>query len=130
MTCDAGKVAGAISSLVSRLNQEQESGGRKLSDKEALVLRLNSQYPNDVGVLSAFFLNQVWGGLDGGVVVVDCVVVLNLFSVVASLYVFTCATLLRIPTHPKQHRLLTHHTHPAHTTKHPPHHPLIIIRCG
>jgi hypothetical protein len=58
MTCDGGKVSGAISSLVQRLTQESE-GGRKLSDKEQLVLRLNQQYPNDVGVLSAFFLNQV-----------------------------------------------------------------------
>lgn len=65
MTCDADKVSGAISSLVQRLNQEAE-GGRQLTDKEQLVLRLNTQYPNDVGVLSAFFLNQVswdgWGG--------------------------------------------------------------------
>lgn len=58
MTCDADKVSGAISSLVQRLSQESE-GGRKLSEKEQLVLRLNTQYPNDVGVLSAFFLNQV-----------------------------------------------------------------------
>lgn len=62
MTAESDKVSGAISSLVARLNQEAE-GGRALSDKERLVLRLNSQYPNDVGVLSAFFLNQVgrWG---------------------------------------------------------------------
>jgi hypothetical protein len=33
--------------------------GGKLSPKEALVLRLNAQYPGDVGVLSAFFLNLV-----------------------------------------------------------------------
>lgn len=58
MTAESDKVSGAISSLVARLNQEQERG-RTLSDKERLVLRLNSQYPNDVGVLSAFFLNQV-----------------------------------------------------------------------
>ncbi|WIA28896.1 hypothetical protein OEZ86_011420 [Tetradesmus obliquus] len=57
MTCDAEKVAGAIDTLVQRLNQE--AAGRALSEKEALVLRLNQQYPNDVGVLSAFFLNQV-----------------------------------------------------------------------
>lgn len=61
MTAESDKVSGAISSLVARLNQEAE-GGRALSDKERLVLRLNSQYPSDVGVLSAFFLNQVWGG--------------------------------------------------------------------
>jgi mannose-6-phosphate isomerase len=58
MTCDAEKVAGAIDTLVQRLNQEA-AGGRALTEKEALVLRLNTQYPNDVGVLSAFFLNQV-----------------------------------------------------------------------
>jgi hypothetical protein len=58
MTCDAEKVAGAIDTLVQRLSQEA-AGGRQLSDKESLVLRLNQQYPNDVGVLSAFFLNQV-----------------------------------------------------------------------
>lgn len=58
MTCDAAKVAGAISSLMARLNQEAQ-GDRQLSDKEQLVLRLNTQYPSDVGVLSAFFLNQV-----------------------------------------------------------------------
>lgn len=58
MTCAGDKVSAAINSLVQRLNQEAE-GGRTLSDKEQLVLRLNQQYPNDVGVLSAFFLNLV-----------------------------------------------------------------------
>lgn len=58
MTADSDKVASAISGLVQRLNQQQ-AGGRQLSEKEALVLRLNQQYPNDVGVLSAFFLNLV-----------------------------------------------------------------------
>lgn len=58
MTCDAQQVSSAIDALVQRLNQEA-AGGRQLSSKEQLVLRLNQQYPNDVGVLSAFFLNQV-----------------------------------------------------------------------
>lgn len=58
MTCDAGKVSEAINALVQRLNQDA-AAGRQLSSKEQLVLRLNEQYPNDVGVLSAFFLNQV-----------------------------------------------------------------------
>ena len=31
----------------------------ELSAKEKLVLRLNAQYPGDVGVLAAFFLNLV-----------------------------------------------------------------------
>jgi mannose-6-phosphate isomerase len=64
MTCDAEKVAGAIDTLVHRLNQEA-AGGRALTEKEALVLRLNTQYPNDVGVLSAFFLNQVTAAVLG-----------------------------------------------------------------
>eukprot|EP00775_Hariotina_reticulata_P009221 gene9221-9386_t len=63
MTCDADKVATAIGTLVQRLNQDA-AAGRSLSSKEQLVLRLNQQYPNDVGVLSAFFLNLV--GLDAG----------------------------------------------------------------
>ncbi|KAF6259281.1 RmlC-like cupin domain-containing protein [Scenedesmus sp. NREL 46B-D3] len=58
MTCDAEKVAGAIDTMVQRLSQDA-AGARALSEKEALVLRLNQQYPNDVGVLSAYFLNQV-----------------------------------------------------------------------
>jgi hypothetical protein len=58
MTCDSGKVAEAIATLVARLQQEQ-AGGRALSAKESLVLRLDTQYPKDVGVLSAFFLNLV-----------------------------------------------------------------------
>lgn len=32
---------------------------RVLTEKEKLVLRLNEQYPLDVGILSAFFLNLV-----------------------------------------------------------------------
>lgn len=58
MTADAGKVAGAIDGLVARLGAKKAAGG-KLSPKEALVLRLNAQYPGDVGVLSAFFLNLI-----------------------------------------------------------------------
>ncbi|KAL6191779.1 hypothetical protein ACLB2K_038168 [Fragaria x ananassa] len=32
---------------------------RQLTEKEQLVLQLEKQYPNDVGVISAFFLNYV-----------------------------------------------------------------------
>jgi len=32
---------------------------RQLTDKEQLVLRLERQYPSDVGVIAAFFLNLV-----------------------------------------------------------------------
>ena len=38
--------------LCARLQAQQE-----LTPKEALVLRLQGQYPDDVGVLAAFFLN-------------------------------------------------------------------------
>ena len=51
------QVATAISSLEQRLGQE--GSRRELTAKEKLVLRLNHQYPSDVGVLSAFFLNLV-----------------------------------------------------------------------
>ena len=37
----------------------QHKASVQLSAKEALVLRLNEQYPDDVGVLAAFFLNLV-----------------------------------------------------------------------
>mmetsp|Transcript_16132 Transcript_16132/g.34912 ORF Transcript_16132/g.34912 Transcript_16132/m.34912 type:complete len:460 (-) Transcript_16132:866-2245(-) len=84
MTADPDKVAAAVDSLVGRLGaahegdtnggaahgndkahvnggagsqQQHHAGG--LAAKEALALRLNSQYPRDVGVLSCFFLNLV-----------------------------------------------------------------------
>ncbi|KAK9901534.1 hypothetical protein WJX75_001100 [Coccomyxa subellipsoidea] len=55
MTADASTVATAIQAMTKRLLSER----RPLTDKEKLVLRLNEQYPLDVGVLSAFFLNLV-----------------------------------------------------------------------
>lgn len=58
MTADSEKVAGAIATLVGRLSAKK-AGGAALSDKEELVVTLNGQYPGDVGVLSAFFLNLV-----------------------------------------------------------------------
>ena len=53
------QVAGAVTQLVERLEGVRAGGTRELTPKEALVLRLNEQYPLDVGVLSAFFLNLV-----------------------------------------------------------------------
>jgi mannose-6-phosphate isomerase len=32
---------------------------RLLTEKELLVLRLENQYPSDIGVIAAFFLNHV-----------------------------------------------------------------------
>ena len=53
------QVAAAITAMEGRLKAIQKSGERPLTDKEELALRLNKQYPQDVGVLSAFFLNLV-----------------------------------------------------------------------
>ncbi|CAO2146771.1 unnamed protein product [Urochloa humidicola] len=50
-------VAEAIAKLKSRLNGESKV--RTLTKKEQLVLSLEKQYPGDVGVLAAFFLNYV-----------------------------------------------------------------------
>ncbi|KAI8467236.1 MAG: mannose-6-phosphate isomerase [Monoraphidium minutum] len=58
MTADAAKVAAAIAAMVGRLTAKKDAG-KSLPPKEDLVLRLNGQYPGDVGVLSAFFLNLV-----------------------------------------------------------------------
>ncbi|CAL4980184.1 unnamed protein product [Urochloa decumbens] len=50
-------VAEAIAKLKSRLNGDSKV--RTLTKKEKLVLSLEKQYPGDVGVLAAFFLNYV-----------------------------------------------------------------------
>lgn len=47
-------VAEAVAKLVERLEAAPVR-----SSKEQLILRLNTQYPADVGVLSAFFLNYL-----------------------------------------------------------------------
>ena len=52
-------MATAITALEGRLKGIQKTGERPLTDKEELALRLNKQYPQDVGVLSVFFLNLV-----------------------------------------------------------------------
>lgn len=57
MTCPEDTVAKSVDRLAARLMQE--TGNRKLTPKEQLIIRLNEQYPHDVGVLSAFFLNYV-----------------------------------------------------------------------
>ncbi|KAI6691556.1 hypothetical protein NL676_028384 [Syzygium grande] len=57
MSASADIVALSVSQIKIRL--ELESQARPLTDKEQLVLRLEKQYPADVGVISAFFLNYV-----------------------------------------------------------------------
>ncbi|KAI5684290.1 hypothetical protein M9H77_05518 [Catharanthus roseus] len=43
--------------LISRLTAKREA--MELTDKEKLILRLEKQYPSDIGVLAAFLLNHV-----------------------------------------------------------------------
>ncbi|KAL8472592.1 hypothetical protein ACS0TY_029698 [Phlomoides rotata] len=50
-------ISEAISKLISRLNLKREL--RELSVKEALVLRLEKQYPGDIGLIAAFLFNFV-----------------------------------------------------------------------
>ncbi|KAJ1255986.1 hypothetical protein BS78_K122700 [Paspalum vaginatum] len=57
MTASEEAVSEAVSKLKSRLNSERKV--RALTKKEQLVLSLEKQYPGDVGVLAAFFLNYV-----------------------------------------------------------------------
>lgn len=46
----------AVGSLVARLQASRDEG-KELTKKEELVLRLNTDYPLDIGILSVFFLN-------------------------------------------------------------------------
>ncbi|KAL3525469.1 hypothetical protein ACH5RR_013841 [Cinchona calisaya] len=57
MSASKDAVAQAISRLISRLSIKNET--RELTDKEHLVLRLEKQYPADIGVLAAFLLNRI-----------------------------------------------------------------------
>ncbi|KAL6324674.1 hypothetical protein AAG906_013487 [Vitis piasezkii] len=57
MSANKEMVSKVITKLKIRL--QMESQVRQLTDKEQLVLRLEKQYPGDVGVISAFFFNYV-----------------------------------------------------------------------
>ncbi|KAL4652103.1 hypothetical protein ACB092_01G208900 [Castanea dentata] len=57
MSASKEMITKALSNIKSRL--QIESQARNLTDKELLVLRLEKQYPADVGVISAFFFNYV-----------------------------------------------------------------------
>ncbi len=50
-------MAEAVTALAARLTQQAST--TPLTPKEQLVIRLNQQYPADVGVLSVFFLNYI-----------------------------------------------------------------------
>ncbi|KAF5194709.1 Mannose-6-phosphate isomerase [Thalictrum thalictroides] len=57
MSADKYAVAEMVNKLKTRLTLERKV--RQLTDKEEMVLQLDKQYPNDVGVISAFFFNYV-----------------------------------------------------------------------
>ncbi|RVW32389.1 Mannose-6-phosphate isomerase 2 [Vitis vinifera] len=57
MSANKEMVSKIITKLKIRLQMESQM--RQLTDKEQLVLRLEKQYPGDVGVISAFFFNYV-----------------------------------------------------------------------
>ncbi|CAD7934882.1 unnamed protein product [Amoebophrya sp. A120] len=61
MRQDGKKIAALLDSLVKRIEvANAENEDHFLDDKlKKLVLRLNHQYPNDVGIFSVFFLNYV-----------------------------------------------------------------------
>ncbi|GBG76506.1 hypothetical protein CBR_g22254 [Chara braunii] len=58
MTSSEEVISGAVARHVSSLNKKKMEG-IILSPKEFLILRLNQEYPGDVGVLAAYFLNYV-----------------------------------------------------------------------
>ncbi|KAH7331393.1 hypothetical protein KP509_20G030800 [Ceratopteris richardii] len=57
MAASEDEIKAVLYQIIFRLLNERQE--RTLSKKEQLVLRLAEQYPGDVGVLSAFFLNYV-----------------------------------------------------------------------
>ena len=59
MTADAGAARGAVERLAARLGRVRDREPWRFGLKDSLVLRLHAQYPGDVGVLAAFFLNYV-----------------------------------------------------------------------
>ncbi|VVB15999.1 unnamed protein product [Arabis nemorensis] len=57
MSASINETKQVISQMKIRLISEKQH--RELSEKEKLVLELEKQYPGDVGVISAFFLNYI-----------------------------------------------------------------------
>ncbi|KAL1540675.1 mannose-6-phosphate isomerase [Salvia divinorum] len=57
MSASKAVISDAVSKLISRLNMRIKVRG--LTEKEELVLRLEKQYPGDVGVIASFLFNYV-----------------------------------------------------------------------
>ncbi len=58
MACPAERARGYVERMCARL-QHEAAAGRELTPRELLALRLELQYPGDVGVLAAWFLNYL-----------------------------------------------------------------------
>jgi len=56
MSAEPGAVATVVAALAARLGAAAPAD---LTRKDALALRLNAQYPLDVGVLCAYILNYI-----------------------------------------------------------------------
>ncbi|KZV36870.1 mannose-6-phosphate isomerase 1-like [Dorcoceras hygrometricum] len=57
MSVNKSTISDVISKLISRLSRKREVA--ELTETEQLVLKLEKQYPGDIGVLAAFLLNYV-----------------------------------------------------------------------
>ncbi|KAL1566600.1 mannose-6-phosphate isomerase [Salvia divinorum] len=57
MSASKAVISDAVSKLINRLNIKRKVRG--LTEKEELVLRLEKQYPGDVGVIASFLFNYV-----------------------------------------------------------------------
>jgi len=58
MRTEESVVRAKIESLVQRI-REREASGALLAMEDELVLRLNGEFPGDIGILSVYFLNHV-----------------------------------------------------------------------
>ena len=60
MLAEKEEVAKHVRALVKRLKEEEEGkGGNGDDERDRLALRLNGQYPDDVGVMCAYLLNYI-----------------------------------------------------------------------
>lgn len=57
MSAGSKVVSVAVSKLINRLNKENKT--RQLTSKEELALKLEKQYPDDIGVIASFLFNHV-----------------------------------------------------------------------
>ena len=59
MLAEKEEVAKQVQALVKRLKEAEGKGGNDDDERDRLALRLNGQYPDDVGVMCAYLLNYI-----------------------------------------------------------------------